>query len=375
MEILSNTKIIPETARIFRVYSGRDSRYFEKFIDDGLVFLDFPSNYFNLDSLNRNNRQAFLAMVEANLNEAASGEALQFDRRVEDFVGKKPVGNSLGQLGASANLLFRQAQKGDLVLVPISGSTRMKIGEIITDFSPDDAIQIEKYGEHWLPARKVKWLQNELNRNTLPKELRKRLELSRAVNEIRPEAEPQIIYEYAYDSVIYGQRSSIRIGAPSHRDDLSAIADLSQLIAFWIEAFAAVNGSDIQSLTGAIDVRRFSQQNAHTKYDVDVRLNFNSPGIVHVRANNPNLGRFIAVGLLVATVGFAGCAENGIKTSTTNLNGEVLSEIEISYAKEVDASVNLATQSIGAPMQAQLEDRALVANQKLKMKIPIQRKE
>ena len=203
------------------------------------------------------------------------------------------------QIGNVRNLFLR-ARVGDLVIVPGSGHYEpFLIGEFSSSFAEKQTFSFNNTKEDEIPFREVRWLRTDLTKHSLPSELSKKIYNRHAIVQNRRNDTLDQIYNFAYQSVIYGNSSKIDITGHSYQGKRpNELVDASLLISFLANAHTLIKDGKLEEI-----INRGYYSIAH---ELDIEIgdsrfseNFNSPGQYTLISLLASLPLFISAGIHV----------------------------------------------------------------------------
>ena len=255
MDFLNSIKVLPKNTRIFVVRAGNNARYREIFETESKVFLEIPGVAPIVDFVENGDSEHIRKLLQRSMDIIQKKEP----KSLEDYDGNKAL---VAPLLGSFVSLYAKAHKGDLILVPNIGyQAPFLIGEIISDFSDDDTLFSNKYQGNKIPYRKVRWLSKDINKKKATTKLSDKLKNRKAVIEITETDIKKEIFGYAYKKYVYNDTSKACLSG------------------------AKYNGKNLQGIIDTLQAVQILTEKLGIQDDVDVKINFNSPGNINIFGN------------------------------------------------------------------------------------------
>ncbi len=296
VEVDIQTKIIPDSQRIWVIFSGRRRQYYEFFLLHKVVFLDYAGLDITEEALSskettRQHVRMSIALQEyyrsSNPSNVPSTNPITYD--------DKPFEEHSTRIMASnVKKLYREAKQGDLVIVPGTAFQPVLFGEITEPFSPGSKVHAP--GKDYLPVqfRHVSWMRTDVPRVDIPHDLQKYFLKPPAISELPRNAINNRIYSYAYTSYILPNVSFAFLSAPNYSGtNPLETQDTNFLITYFVAAYAAIIKGEINNFsqldfTDAIDA--YYDNELVSSY-VQV---FRSPGFFSLTTKATLLAAFVA---------------------------------------------------------------------------------
>ena len=252
MNFLDSIKVLPTSTRVFVVRAGNGARYREIFEKESKVFLEIPG----VTPVSELIKQCDTEQIRKLLQRSTDIIRTKDPKAVDDYNGDK---SSIASLYGSFLALYTKAKVGDLVLVPNLGyQAPFLIGEIVSDFSDEDVLSLDRYPKYKIPFRKVRWLSKDINKKRASLKLSDKLKNRKAVIEITEKAIKKEIFGYAFKKYVYDNTSKVSLlGEKYNGNNLDGIIDTLQAI---------------QLLIQTLNIEKC----------VDIKINFNSPGSINI---------------------------------------------------------------------------------------------
>lgn len=321
-----NTKFISPSKSIWTIFPGEGYKFYQAFLENGVVFADLPG--FTLKGLDLNDDEAL--KVQICISEKVRSFHLERkqeapsrdpnDYKKEHWTGKRT--NTKGVI----NGLFGKAKKGDLVLMTSRGGGwgTTHIGEFTHSASAAINTTFPTYGRERIPARQVKWL-GTIDNNIIGEDLWRQLASPNAFTALG-KSHHELIYQNAYGNYIRTDAASSMFDIKS--EDFSTLPDmyLKFIANFSAEVVRNIEEGSLDEFMNK-DVLDWFFDIQESEYVPTQQININSPG--------KNLLRSVTHSPILAVVIFALClhpasvlkaAELEFKNSA---NGGVLDECDI----------------------------------------------
>jgi hypothetical protein len=288
-----NAVHVPNDRRIWRMFPGKEYRFFETFLKDGVVFLELPgldlpegeisSNTPLLrEGLTRSARvRAWIELSKKYERSAKTGEPpTRPDRNLQTYMDSPRPRGYTNELG-SILTLFGTAKKGDLVVIPDRISERhVVVGEFVDE--PGRRISQESrvlFLDEKTPLRRVSWF---------PKtdELRVPIELSGVLRipvpiSLVPNSLNRSIFENSYGTFYRDDEYSARLNILGDNFDAQSNLDLASLAKFAAVVCSVPAGEPDALRDRLVDYLSVS---VGSEFLPAISLNVNSPGFGNLKS-------------------------------------------------------------------------------------------
>lgn len=366
MAIDVKTKIIAEHTKILAVHAGERRRYFNIFRDGNLVFLELPGFdggprvFGNVQRLRQHIRAS-----EAIGKYVTTDKSLQASRQVPErrasSYATDPGDRAFNRFVGTVTALYT-ASVGDLVLVPSYGGQYgdVLIGEIQTEFSADDKIELDRYSGEQVPFRRVKWLPARVLRRSLSVSLSRRLENRTAATVINRAEFGREVFSIAYRNFSDQHISKIEFTG-SRYDDPYDLMPVAKLVRYYVAAYAAIDAGqidDIKSLLVDDLIGKYYDKSLVESFGVT----FASPGKITLWSTSAAIGLFVMAGV-VSSMYSTSVAQPPV-TKLTNSAGHKGDPV----TKDASERFDLLTNSIGGRQTKELGENGQAAKDKLDLK-------
>ncbi len=352
-----SAKIVPPTQRAWVVHAGRSRVNYKDFVENEIVFLEIP--YIKLDKETLTSRASLRRTIRRAIawrDHKETTGSNEPSAQLKDYEDGTFSDDSLQTLSGSINRLYGTAKVGDLVIVPgreiYEGFSRsvVRIGEIITDFNPEETYSGGRASTQSVPIRRVRWL-SVMPRREVSTVLERKIGKPPAVREIKIEKDTEDLLKYAYELYIYdGNSSSLITGDRYDGRDFVLLNKSSDIIAFLVSAHAALLKEGNATLN-IDDIDSFSHRYFSDASIDNIEVAFASPGHWRIIGATVSLAAFVSLGIAVFTSGM----------SATELMGgvEVTNSIapDDTTAQNLESSMNLLLKSFDkAALQKTLDE-------------------
>ncbi len=252
MNFLDSIKVLPTSTRVFVVRAGNGARYREIFEKESKVFLEIPG----VAPVSELIKQCDTEQIRKLLQRSTDIIRTKDPKAVDDYNGDK---SSIASLYGSFLALYTKAKVGDLVLVPNLGyQAPFLIGEIVSDFSDEDVLSLDRYPKYKIPFRKVRWLSKDINKKRASLKLSDKLKNRKAVIEITEKAIKKEIFGYAYKQYVYDDSSKALLSGEKY------------------------DGKNIQGIIDTLQALQLLMTQLKIQGDIEIKVNFNSPGSINI---------------------------------------------------------------------------------------------
>lgn len=246
MTYIPTFKVIREDVGIYLFYAGKNRKFFEETRRSKALFLDLPGFTASKTTFEADSdiaRQVHRARaVRRYLNNPTDNPRPQGASNYPTEIptnGRRVDRTFLADV-INSRILFQEIKKGDLViLTPGNHYDPVLLGEIATEWEPEDHLTIEEFREYTVPYRKVKWVQHDLARSDFAREVGRHMQNRRAVTQISEEYYENI-FKLIYPRYIWGNISKLDIFSETYSsNDPTATYEASFLIKYAIALFVA----------------------------------------------------------------------------------------------------------------------------------------
>jgi len=339
-------KLVSPETRAWVVHAGRSQLNYLDFNQGNIVFLEAPYLKLSKKVLETRGgiRQAMRQSVAWRKHAETTGSQAPTSA-LSTYSDAVFTDNSLQALSGSVSRLYGQAKIGDIVAVPgrdiHEGILRpiIRLGEIVTDFDPQDVYSGGRMANQSVPTRRVKWL-NSVPRKNVSLHLERKIGKPPAVREIKIDKDTEELLKHTYESYIFEGNSSGLVTADKYDgSDFIVLNKSSELIAFLVSAHAAfVKGA---TSPGQItDVEKFTQQYFKHASVENIEVDFASPGYWRIIGATVSLAAFVGLGVAVLSSGLsANDLLNGIEVTNSVSPADPT-------AKALEDSMNMFLQSV-----------------------------
>ena len=313
------TKIISPTTQIWVVFPGKARRFINIFLSHDAVFLETPALRINSTIANdrkllRQHTRASIAI--ANYARSASGNppsrnpASYSDEPFQDR-GKQVLATNIGKM-------FGKVRKGDLIAVPGRILAPVYFGEIVSDFTADDVLNVERYGSEKIPFRRVRWLNAGVPRQQIALELQVYLSKPPAIARVPRSFQTDEFFKYAYPSFVLAEKSAVIMDGPKY-DGKNPLAthEANFLVSYFISAFSAIEQERLDDFS-KMDVRKAIAAFYDKELVLSFTQNFNSPGKFGLAALSAAMAVFVSAGIAISLQDFSlADLQNGIDVTNS----------------------------------------------------------
>lgn len=340
-------KLVSPSMRAWVVHAGRSQLNYGDFSKENVVFLETP--YIKLTKKTLATRSGIRQALRQSLDLRKHAETTGSNAPTQQLAAYSDAvfeDHSLQALSGSISRLYGQAKVGDLVIVPgrdlHEGISRpiIRIGEIVSEFDPQDTYSGGRLANQSVPVRRVKWL-NLVPRKSVSLHLERKIGKPPAVREIKIEKDTEELLKHAFDSYVFeGNSSGLVIADKYDGSDFVTLNKSSELIAFLVSAHAAfVKGNNPpQSIKNP---QQFTAQYFKHASIENIEVDFASPGYWRIVGATVSLAAFVALGVAVFSSGLsADTLVNGIEVtnsvSPADPSAQALEESMNIFLKSID---------------------------------------
>lgn len=275
---------------VYLVYAGQHRKHLQQFLKGEAVFLELPDFPIGIASLPDTEMLRAIRMAkeierwrQGARPDAPSRNLASYSAAAPD--ARTPAGRSIINDLSSANLLFREAKKGDIVLcMPIGHYEEVLVGILEGDAGDLVSVRADHLSNEKVPARKVRWVNTGVARRNFPAEVARRLQNRRAVTRIDESFYPQI-FETVFNSYLWDKQSKLQIFAKHDTNDPTRPLIGAELIRWAIAVAIACERGDAD-LLGSMTPDQISDTYFDEGFIDNYRMVFNSPGIYTILARN-----------------------------------------------------------------------------------------
>lgn len=339
-------KLVSPSMRAWVVHAGRSQLNYKDFAQEKLVFLEAPYIQLNKKTLATRTgiRQALRQSIAWRKHAETAGSQVP-SQKLSDYSDAVFHDHTLQALSGSISRLYGQAKAGDIVIVPgrdiHEGISRpiIRIGEIASEFNPQDIYSGGRLANQSVPVRRVKWL-NLVPRKNVSLHLERKIGKPPAVREIKIEKDTEELLKHAFESYVFeGNSSGLVIADKYDGSDFITLNKSSELIAFLVSAHAVfVKGvSTPQKIHSTQDFT--AQYFKHASIE-NIEVDFASPGYWRIIGATVSLAAFVALGVAVFS--------SGLSADTLIKGIEVTNSVSPTdpTAKALEDSMNLFLKSV-----------------------------
>jgi hypothetical protein len=299
------TKIVSQDTQIWVVFPGRSRRFLNTFLRRKVIFLETPGIKLRPSIANdklklRQHTRMSLAMAEY-LRGATKRVPSRNPRTYSDDVFKDRADQVLA---SNVRKMFGKMKVGDLVVVPGKVFEPVYFGEVGADFSADDTIFVERYGDEPIPCRKVRWLNAGVQRIEIPPYLQGYLSKPPAIARVQRSIDTEEFFRLAYPSVVLAEKSAVIMDGPLY-DGKNPLAthEANFLVSYFISAFSAIEEEKLEEFS-KLDVKSAIEKFYDPELVQSFTQNFNSPGKFGLQALSAALAIFVSAGIAISLLNF-----------------------------------------------------------------------
>ncbi|MBA1157939.1 hypothetical protein [Microvirga mediterraneensis] len=359
------TKIVPEDQRIWVVFSGSRRQHYEYFLDNSLVFIDYPGialtrkSLESMDAIRQHVRMA-IALNEYHRSGVQKRPPSRNPKRYSDAPFEE---HSSRVRAGNVRRLYKEVRAGDLVVVPGAAFQPVLFGEVTDDFDPKNQVSVP--GRDYLPIqyRSVKWTRTDVSRSDIPVDLQRYFLKPPAVAEIARTDTTERLYSFAYDSYILRDRSFTFFPGPNYSgNDPLETSEANQLISYFVAAYSAIERDEIDDFVSLSMLDAIAEYYDKELLESYVQV-FRSPGYFSMMTKVTLLAAFVASRVTIATTNvLPAVMKDGIKitnSATAKPNKD---------QEHLEAQMNLLMKSLKEPQLNEMRAKGKNAKKKLGLK-------
>lgn len=358
------TKIIPDSQRIWVVFSGIRRQYYGTFLENSVVFLDYPGLALT--------RKSVKSIGEIRQHVRMSNAVDAYER--EDFNLGPPSSNpnayssdtfkdhSSRIKASNVKKMYGLLSVGDLIVVPGGPFDPLLFGEVSEEFDARQYLSVNnKDAIRDVQFRAVKWTRTNAIRSELPIKLQTYLSKPPAISEVSREKDGEKFYPFAYKSFILDDSSYEYIEAPDYSGkNPRETEDANQLISYFIAAFAAIESDRVKEFA-LLDFDDALDEFYNPKLVYAYAQVFRSPGYFGMLAAAATLAGFVAAGTTLAVSNISiDSIKNGIRLENSESNNSQSPE-----TKEIQQRLNYLMKSLNEDKLKKLKRKGRRAKQNL----------
>lgn len=297
---------IRDNVGIYLFYAGRNRKFFDETRRNAALFLDLPG--FTADS------RTFVdhgRIVQSTYRAHAARKYLS--RPIENprpraaseystelpTVGRRVDRSFLADV-INTQILFAEISIGDvIILTPQNHYDPILLGEVQTDWNPDQVLNVEAFGEFAVPFRQVRWVPHDLSRSDFARDVARRMQNRRTVTRVDPRYY-QDIFRLIYSRYIWGNSSKLDIFSEYYAsNDPTATEEASFLIKYAIALYAATLINEVDQFV-ALDKRIAASRYFDSAIVDQMVQSFGSPGGYVARLLGSSAAIFVAGVIAIA---------------------------------------------------------------------------
>lgn len=279
-----NVKVITPQSEVFVVFPGDEHIFYNEFLSQNAVFLDFP----------------FLNLAAEKLSFKAPEllEKIVLSRKLRHWhlTGRDAAKEPSRTLGKYSNYkwtrnraayrasligLFGEAKAGDLVVVPGPGYwSNVLIGELIEPPNKKFSIELSsRYPNEKIPARRVRW-RAQKRKGHFSEELIKRLQLPNPVVILERSLRSEI-YDLAFGAYTLGELFSSRLEVGTF--EFTTLDDFwtQRLLTYLSAMLATMNNANAEKFFES-DFEEALKLAFDESWIAEAAININSPGSIRL---------------------------------------------------------------------------------------------
>lgn len=296
------TVAIPDDLKIWAVHAGKYKRHFQRFIDNEVIFLDYPDFSYTRRVIENNElTRKHIARAEKIHDYVRLGGDTPPPQNIDRYPSF-PNDRSLNNAVTNIQRFYSGISVGDLVIIPPRRAYDPIYFGIVTTEVLTDTIPVPRYDGRKFQVRKVRWVDVTTAKRSLSSDLAIRLENPHAIIEIDRPAFGTEVFSKAFPNYISQENSKTDVNCPRYRGkNPLETEEVQKLVAFFI----ATQTAQIQ---GTLDDLRSLSFNEiiYNYYDpvlvADLQNEFHSPGFYRLIATaGVVLG--VSVGIQLAVTG------------------------------------------------------------------------
>ncbi|WP_322516485.1 hypothetical protein SR870_02560 [Rhodopseudomonas palustris] len=297
------TKVVSPDTLIWVVFPGLRRRFLNIFLANDVVFLEAPGLELNPEVV----KHAALVRQRTRLSMAVADYVRKGDgqppaRNPSNYSDAKLDDGPEKTLASNIRKMFAKMKAGDLIVVPGQTFAPVHFAEIISDFSANDTIEIDRYPGEQIPVRKVRWL-SQVPRAMVPSELQVYLSKPPAAQMVPRGFQNDQFFRLAYPSFVQAEKSAVMMEGPRY-DGKHPLAthEANVLVSYFISAFNAIELNRLQQFT-TLDVDQAIAAFYAPALVDSFSQNFNSPGKFGLVAFSAIMATFVSAGIAVSLLG------------------------------------------------------------------------
>lgn len=358
------TKVIPDSQRIWIVFSGIRRQYFEHFLQDSVIYLDYPELGLNHESLTDFSKIRQHVRMSNAIAEHQSRDSTKNPPSPDpgQYSGEPFKERSSTIKAGNVRRLYDSLKVGDLVIVPGSAFNPVLFGEVSQNFNPNLTIMTQSRGSpRKVQYRKVKWYRTDVIRSDLPQILQVYLSKPPAIANVPRDSKTERFFHFAYDSYILRQHSFELFRAPLYQgNDPRATEDANRLITYFSAAYCAIEKdklSDFINLEFEQAIDKFFDDELIEAYSQV----FKSPGQIGMLSAAIVMGGFVSICTNVAT---SSLTHQEIH-SGVEITNSIDSKNYENYKKALEDKINPFLKSLSKKELKNIQNKGYRSKQKL----------
>lgn len=275
--------IEPDVA-VYLYYAGRDRKFMKTSQAEEAVFLDLPgfltdaSTFASEDGMIRslNRADAVKRYLRDPVNAPRPGPISSFSKmipHVENRIDRSFVADL-----SNVRTMFVDMKIGDIVMMtPSDHYERLLIGEVKSDWNPDQTMTLPGQADNALPYREVTWLSHSLSRRDFPVNVARKLQNRKAITRIDSDLYDSI-FRFLYSAYVWGNTSKLDIFGPNYNsNDPTANIEASFIIKYAVAYYSAYTKGEIDKFN-AMSLEEAAEQYFDYSLVIQVAQAFGSPG-------------------------------------------------------------------------------------------------
>lgn len=311
------TKFINEDHNVYVLHPGAAKKFYEYFLSLNAVFLDLPGIDLDFD-LHKYSKNLLKEVKKAKLiSDWYVNDGRKHTRPKENSIQYDAIAKTRGHSQLIGNIitLYKKIKPGDVIVCPGDGyMSKILIGEITEEFSAKNTVLLKEYGDDYVPARSVKWLNTSIIKARCSERLRQSLGNRRAIRVISDEDVLREIYSYAYPSYVMPEEASSYLYVNNAHTNLFSIGKGIDIIEYFAAMYNAQSKGELDEFLGMNEASASEAYLPDSFLKIDAGISINSPGFIYLkRAAAKSLPLYISV---MMTMTASGLDLDGAKAST-----------------------------------------------------------